>query len=87
MVTGWSEANGSPLKSIQQGAATQVWGATSPELAGVTGVYLEDCAIGKPIPATTISAVGVIPEAYDVAAADRLWAISEKIVGQTFTFA
>ena len=87
MVTGWSEANGSPLKSIAQGAATQVWGATSPELAGVTGVYLEDCEIGKPIPSTTLSAVGVIPEAYDAAAADRLWTISEKIVGQTFSFA
>jgi NAD(P)-dependent dehydrogenase (short-subunit alcohol dehydrogenase family) len=86
MVTGWSEANGSPLKSIPQGAATQVWAATSPELEGVTGLYLEDCQIGKHIPATTMSAVGVIPEAYDIAAADRLWDISEKIVGQKFAF-
>ena len=37
MVTGWSEANGSPLKSVPQGAATQVWGAVSPELEGLTG--------------------------------------------------
>ena len=86
MVTGWSEANGSPLKSIPQGAATQVWAATSPELDGVTGLYLEDCAIGVPVAATTMSAVGVIPEAYDLAAADRLWDISEKIVGQKFAF-
>lgn len=86
MVTGWSEANGSPLKTIPQGAATQVWAVTAPELDGVTGVYLEDCQIGKHIPSTTISAVGVIPEAYDVAAADRLWEISEKIVGQKFAF-
>jgi NAD(P)-dependent dehydrogenase (short-subunit alcohol dehydrogenase family) len=86
MVTGWSEANGSPLKSIPQGAATQVWAATSPELDGVTGLYLEDCAIGVPVPATTMSAVGVIPEAYDEAAADRLWAISERIVGEKFAF-
>ncbi len=86
MVTGWSQANGSPLKTIPQGAATQVWAATAPELDGVTGLYLEDCAIGKQIPATTLSAVGVIPEGYDVAAADRLWDISEKIVGEKFVF-
>jgi NAD(P)-dependent dehydrogenase (short-subunit alcohol dehydrogenase family) len=84
MVTGWSAANGSPIKSIPQGAATQVWGATSPELDGVTGLYLEDCALGIHIPSTTVSAVGVIPEAYDEAAADRLWAISEAIVGERF---
>ena len=86
MVTGWSEANGSPLKSIPQGAATQVWAATSPDLAAVSGLYLEDCAIGNPVPSTTMSAVGVIPEAYDEAAADRLWEISEKIVGERFAF-
>jgi len=86
MVTGWSEANGSPLKSIPQGAATQVWGAVSPDVEGVSGRYLEDCQIATPIPSTTISAVGVIPEAYDEAAADRLWEISEKIVGEAFAF-
>ncbi len=86
MVTGWSAANGSPIKSIPQGAATQVWAVTAPELEGVTGLYLEDCALGVHIPSTTVSAVGVIPEAYDEAAADRLWDISEKIVGQKFAF-
>ena len=86
MVTGWSAANGSPIKSIPQGAATQVWAVTAPELDGVTGLYLEDCALGVHIPSTTVSAVGVIPEAYDEAAADRLWDISEKIVGQKFAF-
>jgi NAD(P)-dependent dehydrogenase (short-subunit alcohol dehydrogenase family) len=84
MVTGWAESNGSPLKSPAQGAATQVWAAVSPELNGVTGLYLEDCRIAEAIPATTISAVGVIPEALDQNAADRLWKISEKIVGETF---
>jgi NAD(P)-dependent dehydrogenase (short-subunit alcohol dehydrogenase family) len=84
MVTGWAESNGSPVKSPAQGAATQVWAAISPELDGVTGVYLEDCRIAEPIPATVISAVGVIPEALDRAAADRLWQISETIVGESF---
>jgi NAD(P)-dependent dehydrogenase (short-subunit alcohol dehydrogenase family) len=86
MVTGWAESNGSALKSISQGAATEVWAAVSPELAGVTGVYLEDCRVADQVPATTISAVGVIPEALDTVAADRLWTISEAIVGQAFHF-
>lgn len=86
MVTGFSETHGSPVKSIPQGAATQVWAAISPDLAGVTGRYLEDCRIATEIPATTMSAVGVIPEAYNEAAAERLWAISERVVGERFNF-
>jgi NAD(P)-dependent dehydrogenase (short-subunit alcohol dehydrogenase family) len=87
MVTGWAEANGSPLKSVPQGAATQVWGAVSPDLEGVTGVYLEDVQIAKRIPSDVLSALGVVEEALDQESADRLWAISEKIVGETFAFA
>lgn len=33
------------FKSPQQGAATQVWAATSPRLAGMGGVYCEDCDV------------------------------------------
>jgi NAD(P)-dependent dehydrogenase (short-subunit alcohol dehydrogenase family) len=87
MVTGWAEANGSPLKSVPQGAATQVWGAVSPELEGVTGIYLEDVQIAKHIPSDVLSALGVIEEALDQESADRLWGISEKIVGEKFAFA
>jgi NAD(P)-dependent dehydrogenase (short-subunit alcohol dehydrogenase family) len=87
MVTGWAEANGSPLKSVPQGAATQVWGAVSPELEGVTGIYLEDVQIAKHIPSDVLSALGVIEEALDQDSADRLWGISEKIVGEKFAFA
>ena len=86
MVTGWSEANGSPLKSVPQGASTQVWGAVSPDVEGVTGTYLEDTQIAKHIPSDVLIAVGVIEEALDPQSADRLWAISEKIVGETFAF-
>ena len=87
MVTGWSEANGSPLKSVPQGASTQVWGAVSPDVEGVTGTYLEDTQIAKHIPSDVLIAVGVIEEALDQDSADRLWAISEKIVGEKFAFA
>ena len=87
MVTGWSEANGSPLKSVPQGASTQVWGAVSPDVEGVTGTYLEDTQIAKHIPSDVLIAVGVIEEALDQESADRLWTISEKIVGEKFAFA
>lgn len=86
MVTGWSEANGSPIKSIAQGASTQVWGAIAPELKDVTGIYLEDTQIAKHIPSDVLSAVGVIEEALDQDSADKLWTISEKIVGEKFAF-
>jgi len=86
MVTGWSETNGSPIKSIAQGASTQVWAAIAPELKDVTGTYLEDTQIAKHIPSDVLIAVGVIEEALDPVAADRLWAISEEIVGEKFAF-
>jgi hypothetical protein len=87
MVTGWSEANGSPLKSVPQGASTQVWAAIAPELKDVTGVYLEDTQIAKHIPSDVLIAVGVVEEALDPEAAERLWTISEEIVGEKFAFA
>ncbi|MCZ9341327.1 oxidoreductase, partial [Streptomyces sp. TRM76130] len=53
---GWIDDDGRPVepdafKTPQQGAATQVWAATSPRLAGLGGVYLEDCDIAGPAPA------------------------------------
>src|SRR5882724_4580562 len=41
----------SPVKTSEQGAATQVWAATSPQLAGLGGVYCEDCDVAEPAPA------------------------------------
>ena len=43
----WIDADGKPahpemLKTPQQGAATQVWAATSPQLNGLGGLYCED---------------------------------------------
>ncbi len=64
-----------------------MWGAVSPELEGVTGIYLEDVQIAKHIPSDVLSALGVIEEALDQESADRLWGISEKIVGEKFAFA
>jgi NAD(P)-dependent dehydrogenase (short-subunit alcohol dehydrogenase family) len=63
-----------PFKSIPQGAATTVWGATAPELAGHGGTYLADCAISSEH----------APWATDADAAQRLWTLSEHLVGQLF---
>jgi NAD(P)-dependent dehydrogenase (short-subunit alcohol dehydrogenase family) len=53
---GWFDENGNLrnpefFKNPQQGAATQVWAATSPQLAGLGGLYLEDCDVAEPAPA------------------------------------
>jgi NAD(P)-dependent dehydrogenase (short-subunit alcohol dehydrogenase family) len=82
---GWSAASGSPEKTPSQGAATEVWAAVSPEAEALSGLYFEDCGIARHIPADW-GAAGVLDEALDPATAELLWAASEKIVGQNFTF-
>jgi NAD(P)-dependent dehydrogenase (short-subunit alcohol dehydrogenase family) len=66
-------------KSIPQGAATTVWAATSPDLAGRGGLYLEDCRVAE---ASTGPEGGYAPYAMDPDAAERLWAWSEEQVGE-----
>jgi NAD(P)-dependent dehydrogenase (short-subunit alcohol dehydrogenase family) len=70
-------------KTIPQGAATQCWAATAPELEGAGGVYCEDCHVAEVDDESRIS--GVRTYALDPAAADRLWAISEEATGVTFS--
>jgi NAD(P)-dependent dehydrogenase (short-subunit alcohol dehydrogenase family) len=82
----WSSASGSPEKTPAQGAATQVWAAVSPEAEGLTGVYLEDCHVAEHIPYGDFGAAGVIEEVLDPDTAERLWAESERVVGQSFVF-
>ena len=67
-------------KSIPQGAATTVYAATSPDLDGQGGVYLEDCHIAELTDDPGASA-GVRPYALDPKAADALWELSERLVG------
>jgi NAD(P)-dependent dehydrogenase (short-subunit alcohol dehydrogenase family) len=68
------------VKTIEQGAATQVWAATAPRLAGLGGVYLEDCEVAEPAPADG-TRVGVKAYAADPAEAARLWALSAELTG------
>jgi NAD(P)-dependent dehydrogenase (short-subunit alcohol dehydrogenase family) len=72
------------FKSVEQGAATSIWAATTPFLEKMGGLYLEDCYIADA--ATSKSTGGVESYAVDHAAADRLWGLSEELAGQTFNF-
>jgi NAD(P)-dependent dehydrogenase (short-subunit alcohol dehydrogenase family) len=69
-------------KTPQQGAATQCWAVTAPELEGRGGLYLEDCQVsGTPPPPGSI---GAQPWALDPEAAERLWSVSEQTLGERF---
>ncbi|ATB42845.1 oxidoreductase [Cystobacter fuscus] len=69
------------FKSIEQGAATNVWCATSPQLEGMGGVYCEDVDIARVVAADAPHTWGVRPWAIDPDAAERLWARSEAWTG------
>ena len=73
-----------PFKTIAQGAATTCWAATAPELDGRGGLYAEDCHIAKVDDTSTKG--GVRSYAMDPANADRLWTLSEEMVGETFAW-
>jgi NAD(P)-dependent dehydrogenase (short-subunit alcohol dehydrogenase family) len=80
---GWIDADGNVLarfKTPEQGAATQVWAATSAQLDGMGGVYCEDCdiAVANDDPTTR---VGVRSWATDPDEAARLWALSAELTG------
>ncbi|MCX4817093.1 SDR family NAD(P)-dependent oxidoreductase [Streptomyces sp. NBC_01239] len=82
---GWIDEDGNMLhpelfKTPEQGAATQVWAATSPQLDGLGGVYLEDCDIAEPAPADG-ERVGVKEWAIDPEQAARLWKLSADLTG------
>ncbi|MBB84633.1 MAG: short-chain dehydrogenase [Deltaproteobacteria bacterium] len=71
------------FKSVEAGAATTVWAATSPELDGQGGVYCEDCGVAPTID-TPGESLGVCSYALDEDQADRLWALSEEWSGEKF---
>ncbi|WP_339652096.1 SDR family NAD(P)-dependent oxidoreductase [Halopseudomonas pelagia] len=86
IAAGWLDQNGAPtadpsFKTPQQGAATQVWAATSPQLDGKGGLYCEDCDIAALDEGEQSSLVGVRPYAADRQQAKRLWALSAQLTG------
>jgi NAD(P)-dependent dehydrogenase (short-subunit alcohol dehydrogenase family) len=66
------------LKTVEQGAATTVWAATSPLLDGRSGLYCEDADVAEVLEGRADH--GVRPYALDPEAAERLWALSEARV-------
>ena len=66
-------------KSVAQGAATTVWAATSPDLDGQGGLYLEGCHIAEPTDDPD-AREGVRSYALDPDRAAHLWAWSEEQV-------
>jgi hypothetical protein len=73
---------GVSMKSIPQGAATTVYAATSPDLDGLGGRYLEDCHLAELTDDPT-SRSGVRAYALDPERAEALWTLSEQLVAQT----
>ena len=84
---GFMDEEGNPrvaFKTPEQGAATSVWAATSPQLDGMGGVYCVDCDIAELLPEDAKMAPaggGVFPHAVDREAAARLWAVSAELTG------
>ena len=80
---GWIDADGNVIdptfKTPSQGAATQLWAATSPQLDGMGGLYCEDCDVAE----RTIDGKpgGVSDYAIDPAEAERLWVLSARLTG------
>jgi NAD(P)-dependent dehydrogenase (short-subunit alcohol dehydrogenase family) len=75
---GWMDTF--PFKEPILGVATHVFGAYSPDLKEHNGKYLMDSRVADPYTDT------VKPWATNSIEADRLWTLSEKLVGQKFDF-
>jgi len=87
LAMGWYDKDGNlneRFKTIEQGAATSIYAATSPELNGKGALYLEDCNEST-IDPTLYPFVGWSPHAKDMVAAGKLWELSEKATKHTPT--
>lgn len=71
------------MKALEQGAATTIWCATSPQLSGLGGVYCEDADVAS-LAAGPEMGAGVRPYSVDAAAARRLWQLTEELTGIHF---
>jgi NAD(P)-dependent dehydrogenase (short-subunit alcohol dehydrogenase family) len=85
---GWRNEDGSTprldgWKTAEQGAASLVWAAVAPDLDGVGGKYVNDCALAQPwTGAGGPPGFGYyLPRLVDPERARRLWMLSEQLVG------
>jgi NAD(P)-dependent dehydrogenase (short-subunit alcohol dehydrogenase family) len=67
-------------KTPEQGAATSVLLATSPELEGIGGRYFNDCNEAPVVDHRDADGTGAATYALDPANADRLWRVSEALL-------
>ncbi len=79
---GWTDMKGNVIdptfKTLEQGAATQLWAATSPKLKSLGGLYLEDCEVASPAESQG-TFVGVCDFAVDLGEAQKLWDYTAKL--------
>jgi NAD(P)-dependent dehydrogenase (short-subunit alcohol dehydrogenase family) len=81
---GWFDEDGNVIvqfKTPEQGAATSVWAATSPQLDGKGGVYCADCDIADVVESIQAGGGGVIAHAVNPDSATRLWELSVELTG------
>lgn len=86
---GWLDEQGNwsggtqSWKSTEQGAATSVWAAVARELESIGGLYLEDCQEAAAYDPNSADPTprGYLPYALDPDRAERLWALSQNLVG------
>ncbi|ATV17934.1 oxidoreductase [Pseudomonas avellanae] len=82
---GWIDEQGNVVdptfKTPEQGAATQVWAATSSQLDDLGGQYCEDCDVSTLTLAPRQDMAGVCAYAVDEREAARLWQFSAQLTG------
>ena len=76
------ESRNMHFKTVEAGAATQVWAATTSELADHNGAYLADCGVG--VLGADPGVNGYLDYLLDDEHAVALWELSERLVGQRF---
>jgi hypothetical protein len=69
------------MKTPEQGAATSVWCATSPQLEGPGGVDCEESDTAIPMPGDSKELRDVRPRAMDREFARERWNLSERLTG------
>jgi len=80
---GWVDSEGKVnerFKTVEEGASTSIWAATSPDLLDLGGCYLEDCSIAQVHETRPQAPAGVMAYAVDPAQAMDLWHLSETMI-------
>jgi NAD(P)-dependent dehydrogenase (short-subunit alcohol dehydrogenase family) len=78
---GYKEETGMPaMLSLEEGVATHVYAAFAQDLSTHNGAYLLDCRISDPLTDP------VAPWATSPFEAEKLWRLSEELVGQKFPY-